>query len=30
MKFNFMNRKQMETVNYEEAKAFVLTPQLEL
>jgi len=30
MKFNFMNRKQKQTVNYEGEKAFVLTPQMEL
>jgi 60 kDa SS-A/Ro ribonucleoprotein len=30
MKFNFMNRKQKTTINYESETAFVLTPQLEL
>lgn len=30
MKFNFMNRKQKTTINYEGETAFVLTPQLEL
>lgn len=30
MKFNFVNRTQKQTVNYEGEKAFVLTPQLEL
>lgn len=30
MRFNFLKKKEREVLNYEGAKAFVLTPQLEL
>ena len=30
MKFNFLNRKKNETVNYHNVKAYKMTPEMEL